>query len=1214
MGDKEEFNCKSCTNADNEDMVQCDSCNDWHHFECVGANADIEDKDWYCPKCIQLSTENPGGAPLPNPELASQTNEPVDPNANDQDSMSGVNKSRPMTSNKRRASMVKQRALILEQLEEERRLKEQRDQEYIEKKYTMLRQLEIDTSDSDTGESHIENGNKKPNAFAHERGSTPVSHAGRPKSTTVHLINQSTIRPESGTVPNTNVTYQHGNLTKATANATLTVTSNTTSGSNSLTYSVPMLHTNPYASCSLSMNPPIQSTKLTNTYTSYSNPATKTADTASPLDNATVNNATASNYFMPVMRTEEFVPTKAQMAARHVMVKGQVLFSGRPEDWPMFISWYNSTTLACGYTNSDNLQRLQSCLKGEALENVKFRLFIPDQVPGVINTLTRLYGRSDVIIDSLVDKMRNEPPIREDKLQSIIKFSLTIENICGVMMATGLHKHLADPSLLRELVDKLPPILRLDWGHYSRTVSDVDISVYSSWLADKAYSASIVTPLNSIKAINKPGKSSSRALLNIHQKSSSTNELNCLICQQDCRTVEHCEEFANMNLKERWDAVKRSSICRTCLRAHGRKRCYIDKACGINGCIYKHHKMLHNAANDHREQMTVSQQTNLFHKNYYTSILFKIVPVVLYNNNKEIKTFAFLDDGSSISLIDEDLARELNAEGELQPLYLKWTSNTHRTENGSQKIKLEISSSSTDKRYKINLRTVSHLDLPNQSVDVERLSNKYPYLNGLPIKTYFEAKPRLLIGLDQWKLCVPLRSKEGKENQPIASKTRLGWSIYGPCTRDDKPCNRRQSFANFHICECQQNEDKNLSELFKNYIAIDTMGLNTMKTIRSHDDEAAISILEKSIYREAKHYVVPLLWKLDNKEMPDSRQMAERRLICLEKKMSKDVELYNKLNAQIEEYVRKQYARKLTKKELRSEISPVWYLPVFPVTNPNKPEKVRMVWDAAACVGNISLNSMLFSGPDIVPSLPSVLFKFRERRIAICADIKEMFHQVNIRQSDQHAQRFLWRNKTTNRVEEYIMQVMTFGSTCSPFCAQFVKNLNANKFKAKYPRAVQGITERHYVDDYLDSVDSEEEAIQLAKEVIVIHNEAGFYIRNFMSNSAKVLVSVKERAANYDHFEGSQQILPGSEKILGLWWSPRSDSFSFAIRTHNLKYNLLLENAWPTKREMLRVLMSIFDPLGLIANFLIFLKILLQEVWSSGIEWDQKILPQHYEK
>ena len=28
--------CKSCRGPDTDDMVQCDKCDKWHHFECVG--------------------------------------------------------------------------------------------------------------------------------------------------------------------------------------------------------------------------------------------------------------------------------------------------------------------------------------------------------------------------------------------------------------------------------------------------------------------------------------------------------------------------------------------------------------------------------------------------------------------------------------------------------------------------------------------------------------------------------------------------------------------------------------------------------------------------------------------------------------------------------------------------------------------------------------------------------------------------------------------------------------------------------------------------------------------------------------------------------------------------------------------------------------------------------------------------------------------------
>jgi len=76
------------------------------------------------------------------------------------------------------------------------------------------------------------------------------------------------------------------------------------------------------------------------------------------------------------------------------------------------------------------------------------------------------------------------------------------------------------------------------------------------------------------------------------------------------------------------------------------------------------------------------------------------------------------------------------------------------------------------------------------------------------------------------------------------------------------------------------------------------------------------------------------------------------------------------------------------------------------VENPNKPGKIRLVFDTEAKAKDVSLNSALMKGPQRYKPLPAVLFHFREGEVGVCADIKEMFHQVLMQPQDRCSQRF----------------------------------------------------------------------------------------------------------------------------------------------------------------------------------------------------------------
>ncbi|XP_036332224.1 uncharacterized protein LOC118743566 [Rhagoletis pomonella] len=405
---------------------------------------------------------------------------------------------------------------------------------------------------------------------------------------------------------------------------------------------------------------------------------------------------------------------------------------------------------------------------------------------------------------------------------------------------------------------------------------------------------------------------------------------------------------------------------------------------------------------------------------------------------------------------------------------------------------------------------------------------------GLPIRPYNRSRARILIGLDNAKVGVPIEIRENKDSNLIAAKCRLGWSIYGRGTID---CTEQSRVL--HTCECSPSAEDRMDQQMKAFFSIDSTGVYApTKPLLCKDDERAIKLMENStrFCAAEKRWETGLLWKHDVVELPDSLPMAIRRLSCLESKIERDPSTSRFLIDIIQDYERK-----------------------------------GLVWDAAAKVSGIGLNDMLLKGPDLLKSLLGILLRFRERPFAVCGDIREMFHQIRIIKEDQTAQKFLWRNGDRSRdYDVYVMNVMTFGASCSPSLANYVKNRNAERFADHHRDAVHAIVENTFVDDWLQSADTEDELATLATTVHWIHQEGGFQMRNWVSYSKGVLASLHaEHAADAKCFEEPEAVIE--------------------------------------KRQILRTIMTIFDPLGLLGFAIIQAKIILQDVWRSGVGWDQPV-------
>lgn len=179
----------------------------------------------------------------------------------------------------------------------------------------------------------------------------------------------------------------------------------------------------------------------------------------------------------------------------------------------------------------------------------------------------------------------------------------------------------------------------------------------------------------------------------------------------------------------------------------------------------------------------------------------------------------------------------------------------------------------------------------------------------------------------------------------------------------------------------------------------------------------------------------------------------------------------------VTDYIDKGYAKEVADKD--TNCKRIWYLPHHPVTNVNKPGKVRVVFDCAAKYKDISLNSQLLQGPDMMNSLVGVLTRFRQEKIALGADIEAMFHQVRVCEADRDALRFLWwpGGDMSKSPKIYCMQVYLFGTTSSPSCATYALKRTASDNAGKFPdKVVDTVYRNFYVDDCLKSVATEEMA------------------------------------------------------------------------------------------------------------------------------------------
>ena len=96
------------------------------------------------------------------------------------------------------------------------------------------------------------------------------------------------------------------------------------------------------------------------------------------------------------------------------------------------------------------------------------------------------------------------------------------------------------------------------------------------------------------------------------------------------------------------------------------------------------------------------------------------------------------------------------------------------------------------------------------------------------------------------------------------------------------------------------------------------------------------------------------------------------------------------------------------------------------------------MFDAAANPRILLLRKSLLRGLDHLNSLFAILLRFRRDKLAVMSHIEQMYHQINVKESDQDALRFVWKNTNEEEIEDHKKTVHIFGKIDSPCIANWV--------------------------------------------------------------------------------------------------------------------------------------------------------------------------------
>ncbi|XP_052819918.1 uncharacterized protein LOC128245732 [Mya arenaria] len=599
----------------------------------------------------------------------------------------------------------------------------------------------------------------------------------------------------------------------------------------------------------------------------------------------------------------------------------------------------------------------------------------------------------------------------------------------------------------------------------------------------------------------------------------------------------------------------------------------------------------------------------------------KIVLVNVYEKTQpcqRLRIYAIIDEQSNRSLASPALFEKLGLSGEQTDYSLNSCLGMSNVQ-GRKVSNCMIETIDGSCKYLLPpLLECSQIPNARDEIPTSQIATQFGHLKGIASKIPpldEKAEILLLIGRDLIAAHHVHEQITSPKNEPFAQRLGLGWVIVGQVClgqihQDKVNCMKTYLLPNgreslFPPCSNNFKVTERIPSLADD-VFVKTKQDNQISM--SVEDREFVDIMSNKMVKDPSgNLVAPLPFASDRPKLPNNRSLALKRAHMLQTSLRKNPQKLGHFLDFMDGIISKGH----------SEIAPpiandqeCWYLPLFGVYHPKKPDQIRGVFDASAKFENLSLNDVLLQGPDLINSLLGILLRFRKDKIAICADIQQMFYSFLVKEEDRDFLRFFWykENDPNKEIIEYRMRVHVFGNKPSPSVANFGLQKTAAISETEFGKDVKEfISQNFYVDDGLVSLPTVEQTVDLMKRTqAALLQNGNLRLHKIASSDERVLKAFPpgDLTKDISCLDLSKDDLL-TQRSLGLLWVLKSDCFTFSVPDVERPF---------TQRGVLSVVNSLYDPLGFVAPVTIVDKLLLRSMTSGNCSWDEPLPDEYFQK